>query len=75
MVASDEVGSELEFGSVRIWIPRAGMLFGWMRIAVRQSAIGLGRPVDAVGGHRGHSVDAAKMAGIVKNSSVGSGVG
>lgn len=47
MVAADEVGSEIESGCVRAWIPRARLLFGGVCIAVCRYTIGLGRPADS----------------------------
>lgn len=72
MVAADEVGSKFEFGCIRACIPRTRLIFGGVCMAICQCAIGLGRPV---GGQRGHTVDAAKVAEIVDSRSVGNGVG
>ena len=67
MVAADEMGWNLEFGGVRVWIPRTRVLFGRMCIPICQRAVGLGDPVD---GESGHLVSAAKMAGSKNGSSV-----
>ena len=72
MVTADEVGMDVELGGVRARIGRSRLFFGGMGIAICYSAIGLGRPVD---GQRGHTVDAAKVAGSREGKSVRSGVG
>ena len=70
MVAADEMGSNIEFSSVRAWVPRT-RFFGGMCMAIGQFAIGLGCPVD---GQRGHAVGAAKVAERMDGRSVENGV-
>ena len=72
MIAADEMGFEVEFGSVGAWMTRTRRLFGGVCIAIRQCAIGLWH---AVGGHRCHAVDAAEEAGSMNCNSVRSVLG
>ena len=67
MIATNEMGLDIELGGVRARIPRTRLLFGRMCMAIGQSAIGLGHPVDS---ESGHIVSAADVAGSMFDFSV-----